>query len=278
MKRFGLALGGGGVRGLAHILALKAIDDCGIKPVAIAGTSMGAIMGALYAAGQSGKDIHKIVEKYTITGKDKLRDIYTKKKHLIKWLKAVRLEMGRGGILRVDGFLQYLLDEINVTRFEDLKIPFHVVTTNFWSGEQVIFSSGELMDAIRASMAIPGVFAPVVIDGEVLVDGGVVNNVPYDILAQFCDVTVAVDVAVTRRQGEVKVPNMLDSVLGMFDILVDEAMAYKMRDMPPTIYARPDIVNIRPLDFDKIDDVLSQSRPAMDDLRVQLVRARDSEV
>jgi NTE family protein len=275
MKKFGLALGGGGVRGLAHILALETLDDCGIKPVAVAGTSMGAIIGALYAGGNSGKDIRGIVEKYIIMSTDKLKDIYAKKKHLIKWLKAVRLEMGRGGILCVDGFLQYLLDEIKVSEFEDLQIPFHVVTTNFWTGEQVVFSSGKLIDAIRASMAIPGVFAPVVIDGEVLVDGGVVNNVPYDIIAELCDVTVAVDVAVTRRREQVKVPNMLDSVLGMFDILVDEATERKMREMPPMIYSKPEIVNIRPLDFDKIEDVLSQARPAMDELKEQLNRAKD---
>ena len=270
MKTLGLALGGGGARGLSHVLALETIDACGVEPVVLSGTSMGAIIGALYASGQSGEEIREGIDKHMITDEDTFKDVIAKRADLLKWLGAVRLEFGKGGLLRADGFLGFLLEEIRATTFEELKIPFHVVATDFWSGEPVVFNSGELLPAIKASMAIPGVFSPVVFDGKVLVDGGVVNNLPYDIIADQCDDTIAIDVAPTRRPGSSHVPNMMDSVLGMFDILVEAAIESRMEKAPPTIYVRPELVDVRTLDFDKIESVYEQSRPAMAALKIEL--------
>ena len=239
MKRVGVALGGGGVRGMAHVAALETIDACGIRPSVIAGTSMGAIIGALYASGQSGKSLREGIESHIVTHEDRFKDILSKTPRLVRWLRVVSAELGRGGFLKADGFLKYLFAAIGVTTFEELRIPLHVVATDFWTGEEVVISSGELLPAIMASMAIPGVFAPVVIGDRVLVDGGIVNNVPYDLLKGECECSVAIDVAPDRSVRENRVPNIIDATLGMFDMLVEKVMEGKRQEGAPTIYFRP---------------------------------------
>jgi NTE family protein len=234
---------------------------------------MGAIIGALYAAGHSGAAIKAGVRRHLVTRRDGTKEVLAKRADLLKWLRLVSIETGRGGLLRPDGFLAYLLDEIGVTTFEGLRIPLRVVATDFWSGEQVVFDSGDLLTAVKASMAIPGVFAPVVKEGRVLVDGGVVNNVPWDTLAGLCDATVAVDVS-PRRRPEVAaaLPNALDAGVGMFEILADRVTAMKMAASPPTLYLRPFTKRVQPLDFDKVEGVFAQAQPSMARFRADLGR------
>jgi len=271
-KGIGIALGGGGVRGLAHVLALECLDAVGIKPVAVAGTSMGAIIGALYAAGHSGAAIKAGIRRHLVSRRDGLKEVLAKRADLLKWLRLVSLETGRGGLLRPDGFLAYLFDAIGVSTFEQLEIPLRVVATDFWTGEQVVFESGDLLVAVKASMAIPGIFAPVVKDGRVLVDGGVVNNVPYDTLDDLCDRTIAVDVSPLRRSCDAELPSAVDALVGMFDILADRVTALKMAAHPPTLYLRPPIERVPPLEFDKIERVFAQAAPCMAGFRAELTR------
>jgi NTE family protein len=252
------------------VLALETIEACGIRPAALAGTSMGSIVGTLYASGLSGRDIHAALDAHVIARDDGWREIYRKKGNLIKWLSVVRPSWRTDGLLKADGFLRFLLDEIRAETFEDLEIPLQVVATDFYRAEAVVFSSGDLLPAIKASMAIPGIFVPVEHEGRVLVDGGVVNNVPYDLLQDECDVVIAIDVAPARDSEETATPNMVDAILGMFDALVEQVVAARRRDRPPTIYIRPALKGIRTLDFDRIQDVFRQARPAMDELRAAL--------
>jgi len=269
--KVGVALGGGGVRGFAHVLALQTIDACGIVPEALAGTSMGAIIGALYASGRKGTEIRAFVENHVVEEDDKLEDLFKKRDRLIKWLSALKPAWDGSGLLKADGFLHYLLDEIHAERFEDLEIPLRVVATDFHRGEPVVFDSGELLPAILASMSIPGIYVPVEHEGRVLVDGGLVDNLPYDLLDD-CDVTVAVDVAPTRDPDETEPPNMIDATIGMFDIFVDRAVERMRQERPPTIYLRPRLTGIRTLDFEKAETVFEQARPTMEELREALER------
>jgi NTE family protein len=268
--KVGVALGGGGVRGFAHVLALETIDACGLIPTALAGTSTGAIIGALYASGRSGKEIREVVEQHIITRSYGLKAIYRKKGNLLKWLSAVRPAWKGRGLLKADGFLQYLIEEIGISTFEELKIPLHVTATDFYRGEPVVFNTGELLPALRASMSIPGIFVPVEHNGKILVDGGVVNNLPYDLLVDKCDVTIAIDVAPTREVEEAKPPNIIDATLGMFDIMVDRVTECRIKERPPTIYVRPKLVGIRTLDFEKMEFVLEQAQPAMEEFKTKL--------
>ncbi len=272
MKSVGVALGGGGVRGLAHVAALETIDAFGVSPVVVSGTSMGAIIGAMYASGQSGEEIRRGINNHIVTRNDNFKDVLNKTPNLFKWLKFVSVEMSRGGFLGAEGLIKYLIEGINATTFEELSIPFYIVATNFWSGEEVVFSSGELLPALRATMAIPGVFTPIVVDDRVLVDGGVVNNVPYDLLIDKCDCTVAIDVSPTRTAGRHKVPNMLDSALGVYDMLVDKVMEGKIRENAASIYFKFSISDVRVLEFDKIESVLDQAQQSVPELKTQLER------
>lgn len=270
MSRIGLALGGGGVRGLAHIPILEVLDDLNCKPCAIAGTSMGAIIGALYASGMSGREIRERVKKHIITKDDNWRDVIDKRAGLLKWVNALALEMGRGGLIKADRFLNYLFDEIKRTTFEELDIPLIVVAADYWNAREVILETGALLPAIKASMAVPGVFAPVSIGGKVLVDGGVVNLVPYEHVMERCDLTIAVNVGRVRDTGKGEIPSTLEAILGTFDILQSAALDLKLKHRKPDIYVRPEISHIRMFDFGKVEDVFEQARPAVDRLRMQL--------
>jgi NTE family protein len=270
MKHIGLALGGGGVRAMAHVPILEAMDHSGLKISALAGTSMGAILGALYASGLTGEAIRQKIRRQAGLDGLKQKTFAGKSSLLLQWLKMVKFDSGRGGLLRADGFLTFLLDEIRDTTFEDLKIPLQVVTADFWTGEEVVFSSGPLLPALEASMAIPGIFSPVSFGGRVLIDGGMVNNVPYDRLTDGCDITIAIDVTPRRHPGKRQRPTLVESILGMYDILIDTAMARKLTNSSPSIYFRPGLDNVMTLDFSKITSVWAQTEPAMGDLMKQI--------
>ena len=268
--KIGLALGGGGVRGLAHITILEALDDLGIKPSIVAGTSMGAIIGALYASGISGKEIRKRVTRHLILKDDTWRDIIAKKGNLLKWVSAFSAEFKRGGFLSTQGFFEYLFSEIKKRTFEELEIPLLVIAADYWTADEIVFETDDLLPAIQASMAVPGVFAPVSIAGKVLVDGGVVNLVPYDHLLERAEFTIAVDVSKARNPGKHEIPSALESILGAFNIMQASALAEKMRYRKPDIYVRPEIQGVRMLDFGKTEEVFLQTAPAVDLLRKQL--------
>lgn len=263
----GIALGGGGVRGLAHILTLEVLDDCGVVPHRISGTSMGAIIGTVYAAGMNGTEIREHVQQMTISKDDRVRDIWRKAGNLKNWLKFFKFTKGKEAILSADGFLDLLLEMLKVETFEDLEIPLSVVATDYYRDERVVMESGDLRSALKASMAIPGVFEPVVRDGRVLVDGGMADNLPYEILQKDCDVVIAVDVQPHWDREETTVPQMVNAVLGMYDALIERGTQSKLKENPPTAYIRPQLVDIGILDFDKIESVYGQTAPTMKVLR-----------
>ena len=273
MKRIGLTLGGGGVRGLAHVPVLEVLDELGCKPCVISGTSMGAVIGALYASGMSGKTIKERIKKHIILKSDAWPDVLKKKGDLLKWLDAFAFEFGRGGLVNTDKFLNYLLAEIGENTFEKLDIPLIVVATDFWGAEEVVFEKGELIPAIKASMAVPGIFAPISIGDKSLVDGGVVNLVPYDHILDRCDVSIVVNVAKARTPGKSDPPTVLESILGTFEIMQMAALTEKMKHRKPDIYIHPEISDVRMFDFNKVEDVYLQAQPAIDELRA-LVQAK----
>lgn len=272
MTTFGLALGGGGVRGLAHALVLEALDELGCRPSIIAGTSMGALMGALYASGVPGRTIRETIQKNVISGRDTWRDILKKRADLLKVARTVAFERGPGGTVKADRFLNFLLAAVHKTRFEELDIPLHVVAADYWSGEEVVMNKGPLLPALKASMAIPGVFAPVTLGGRVLLDGGLVNLVPYEHILGRCDVSIAVNVSGIREPGRNRIPNVWESVLGSFEVMQAVTFSEKLKRCQPDICVQPDIVDVPILAFGKAARVLRQAAPAVDDLKRQIER------
>jgi NTE family protein len=267
VQRIGLALGGGGAKGIAHIVILELLDEMGIRPHRISGTSIGAVIGAMYASGMSGADIRGVIKRMTISEGDSIADVLLRK-DLLKWIDLVDINFGRTGLLHGEKVMKYLYEMMKTESFEELEIPLKVVAADFWTRETVVISSGPLLPAVKASMAIPGVFTPVKLDGRVLIDGGGVDPVPYEWLLDECDVTVAVDVMGDLTEG--RLPGFLDIVLTTFDVMQDSIIAEKLKRRPPDIYIRPRIMDVKILEFDKAERVLHAAIPAKEELREKL--------
>ncbi|MGH9452969.1 MAG: patatin-like phospholipase family protein, partial [Terriglobia bacterium] len=158
-RRIGLALGGGFARGLAHIGVLKVLVENHIPIHAIAGTSVGSIVGAAFASGATPEEM-----------REKARDI--------RWRSFARWTIHRLGMAKTDRMDEMLLQLFHTLRFEDLAIPLHILATDLVTGEPVIFTNGDLIPAVRGSCSFPGLFVPVEYQGHMLVDGALISSVP----------------------------------------------------------------------------------------------------
>lgn len=269
MPEFGLALGGGGVKGLAHIALLKKLDQLGAKPAVIAGTSIGAIIGALYAAGISGEEIETRVRAHILTRQDNLKSAYQRRAHLVKWVKVFAFERNRGGLFTAQGLFEHLFTEIKDMQFDDLQIPFVAIATDFHRGEEIPLNQGNLLTAVTASMAVPGVFAPVTIDERLLVDGGLVNNVPCDYVTAAGRKVIASDVICLSTKGT---PKTTQIIAGAMSIMLRAATERKFADCPPDFVLHVDTEDIDSFDFRKINKVLKRGDEAVAKASAQLER------
>ncbi len=242
MKKIGLALGGGGARGLCHIKFIEALDELGLKPSIIAGTSMGAIIGAFYASGLSGVQMENILNE--IDFKD--------------FFKMIDLSfLSRSSLIKGKGVENFIKQNIPANTFEELNIPLKIVATDFWRENDVVFDSGELLPAIRASISIPVIFEPVILDDKVLIDGGITNNLPYDLIRNECDILIAIDVSGSKSiPDKLKAPSWFDNIMSTFQILQSSIVEYQMKLYEPDIYIKPELIDINILDFEKVDNIL----------------------
>ncbi len=259
--RVGLALGGGGAKGLAHIPMLEALDELGIRPHRIAGTSIGAIIGSLYAGGLSGTRIRGLVEQFFVSQSESERKLFALPRSL-RWLDFIDPALGSGGLLDSNDFIAFLGESIPARKFRDLEIPLKVVAADLWSGAPVVLDSGPLLSAVQASMAVPGVFPPVERDGRKLVDGGLANPLPYDLLRGECDLVIAIDVSGDQQPEDGKELSSLGMIFHSFQIMSHNILAEKLRYRQPDIYIKPDLVNIRMLEFYKAREVFEGAVPA----------------
>ena len=228
----GLALGGGGARGLAHIHVIEVLDEMGIRPSLIVGSSIGAIMGAAMAAGLSGRDIREHTLATVGNRTEVMNRIWSLRPATIvdAWSNGFRF-----GQFNLERILRAFLPEELPARFEDLKIPLQVVTADFYGQQEHVCEAGDLYTAIAASAALPAVFMPVRIDGRIMVDGGLWNPVPFDHLRGRADITIGVDV-VGKPEGDRDVmPNRIDSLFGASQLTMASITAMKLREAPPDI-------------------------------------------
>lgn len=166
--KIGIVLSGGGIRGIAHLGVLQALTEAGIQFDRISGTSAGAIVGALFAQGHQPNEIFQIFLKTRLS-------------------KFFRPAFGAFGLLSLDHTRSLFMEYLPHDSFSSLKIPLVISATNFSEGKLVYFSSGKLIQAILASSSIPGIFKPIMIDGKMFVDGGILNNFPIEPLRDDCD-------------------------------------------------------------------------------------------
>jgi NTE family protein len=182
--KVGLALSGGAVRGMSHIGILKVLEKENIPINFVAGTSIGALIGTIYASGVKIEKLEQIAKT-------------------TKWKKLVDFTIPKTGFIAGKRIEDYIKKIIGNKNFEDLGIPLSIVATELNSGQKVVFNQGNLTKAIRASISMPGVFEPVVEDGSIFIDGGLVDPVPVDIVKEMgADIVITVDLTINIEKGD----------------------------------------------------------------------------
>jgi NTE family protein len=254
MKSVGLALGSGGARGLAHIAVLEALDDLGVKPAAIAGASIGALIGAAYAAGMRGKDIrHYVIALAHGRGEIRRRLMQSRAGTLSDFFSGA---FSQATQMDAEKFCAQFLPEQVPADFSSLDIPLTVMATDLYRRQEVRLASGPLHAAVAASIAIPGLFRPAVIDGRILIDGGTTNPLPYDVVTGKADIVIAVDVFGVPAAERVDMPSTWECVFTTLQIMGGAIVAAKLSHAMPGLLIRPNVTIFRTLDFYQASAIL----------------------
>lgn len=226
--RIALALGGGAARGFAHVGVLKALETNGIVPDAIVGTSAGSVVGSLYAAGFGAFDLQKLA-------------LQLDQSAFADWALFDR------GFLKGEALERFINKQVGNKPIEQLKRKFAAVATNLSTGEAVIFSSGNVGVAVRASSSVPGVFSPVVIGDKEYVDGGLVSPVPVRIARQIGNADIVIGVDISGRPSGRKNQGSIDVMLDTIAIMGNRIASYELRDADVVI--QPDVRSMSPSNF-----------------------------
>jgi NTE family protein len=263
MIRLGLALGGGGARGLAHVKVLEAVDELGVKPAIIAGTSIGAIIGSAYASGMPATEIALFCKKVLAKRSTLLRHVYS------RW-KGSLWSRWRGrpfAAFKSERVFELLLPHGLPQHVEDLPIPFRIVTTDFRAQAPYVITRGPLVPAIAASAALPGLLTPLKIDGRILIDGGFVNPLPIDVVKGDADAILAVDVnGAVAADGE-RSPRLIETLLGAQQIALRSIINEKLKVCPPDILVRPQVGHYRVLDFLRVEEIWRDASGAKEEAK-----------
>ena len=260
MERVGLALGGGGARGIAHIAYLKALEEMGIRPSVISGTSSGAIAGAMYAGGMKPDEMLSAVQsalsvRRTISG------------------YFGRREANADGVSTVaKKALERLLPK---KTFEDLVVPTRILATHFHTLKERVFSEGEIMGPLMASIAYPNAFFPQPVEGEYYVDGGATNIVPFDIIRRECDVLIAIDVSAVRPNN--LKPNIKHALHATWTATQEALISLKLQQCPVEVFERPTFDDVSTMEFYKYRRIYSRAEEYIPDFKQKLKRILEGE-
>ncbi len=286
--RIGLVLGGGGAMGAAHIGVLRVLDELRIPIDCVAGTSMGALVGATFAAGVSPAEIEGqvlAVDWSEVVGSKGDRDLMPIRRKLQGQPYTNNLEMGvtsgklaePGGFLNsqdIDALLRRLVGSARyVDDFDALPIPFRAIATDMVAGEMVVLGSGDLSVAMRASMAVPGAFTPVIMGDKVLADGGQMRNLPVDIGRQMCgDVIIAVSLT-NPQPTAAELSSSLALVARALDVMINansNAQLVTLTDQDVSIVVQ--MGDIGPVNFERVPDAIPLGQAAALAVSAQLAR------
>lgn len=292
--KIGLVLSGGAARGLAHIGVLKALEEQGVRIDAIAGTSMGAVVGGLYASGYSIAELEKLATtldwQQALSDAPPRKDVPFRRKQddrdfLVKQKLSFRDDGSLGlplGVIQGQNLALLLESKLahaaDVRDFDKLPIPFRAVATDITSGEKVIFRRGHLPQVIRASMSIPAVFAPVELDGRLLVDGGMTDNIPVDVVREMgVDLAIVVDIGTplrNRKQLATVVVVLNQSITLMTRRNSEEQLASLRRE---DILVQPPLSAFGVTDFGRAQDMIDAGYRATRALDPRLASLRRRE-
>jgi len=264
--KIGLALGGGGARGLAHLGVLKVLNREGIKIDYICGVSMGSIIGALFALGLDLAAIEKEILKYNKKTKImQIADIdFFSRKSILKGVKPYQF---------IEKFIY------SEAQFTDTIVPFSIVATDLNTGDEAILKEGNILEAVKASSCVPGIFPPVKIGTDYYIDGGVVNPTPVDVVSEMgADLVIAVDLVVKKKE-DIENPNFFNTLMRSYDIIRAQAVKFKMSQVGDSIVLiKPDMGGIvDSFKFDNMDRFIKVGEEAAEAMLPE-IRKRISEI
>jgi len=242
--KLGLALGGGAARGFAHIGVIQILEENGIKPDVVVGTSAGSLVASIYATGKDGKMLQKIAEEMDEAS-------------ITDWTLPF---FNRGGMLRGDAYAKYVGVQVDHKLIEQTVLPLGIVATDLKTGHGVLFRRGDITTAVRASSAVPGVFPPVKIGAVEYVDGGLVSPVPVRFARQMgATVVIAVDIS-AAPEGEAS-DSVLQILLKTFSIMAKSINEFEIKSADVQI--RPSLVGVGSSDFAAKKRSIDAGRTAM---------------
>jgi len=267
-KTFALALGGGGARGLAHIAVLEALDEIGARPMAVAGTSIGALVGAAYAAGMSGREIRRFVIALAHDRGEIFRRLIAARAGTFSNL--FNIGFGSATLVDAEKFCAQFLPEQVPDDFGALAIPLMIIASDLYRRQPAVFASGALKPALAASIALPTVMRPVIVDGRVLIDGGATNPLPFDQLRGRADIVVAVDISGEPTDERRDIPNPWECLLTTVLVMGSAITAEKLKHGAPDLIVRPKVGGFRSLDFLQASAILRASEPVKAEVKEKL--------
>ena len=292
--RIGLVLSGGAARGLAHIGVLKALEEQGIKIDAIAGTSMGAVIGGLYASGYKIDELEKLALginwQQALSDAPPRKDVPFRRKQddrdfLVKQKLSFRDDGSLGlplGVIQGQN-LALLLESLlahasDIRDFDKLPIPFRAVATDIVSGEKRVFRKGHLPQVIRASMSIPAVFAPVEVNGRLLVDGGMVDNIPLDVAREMgVDIAIVVDIGTPLRNRK-QLATVIDVLNQSITLMTQRNSQEQLATLHPNdILIQPPLAGFGVTDFGRAQEMIDAGYRATRILDARLTALRPAE-
>lgn len=248
--RIGLALGGGAARGFAHVGVIQVLEEAGIRPVLVAGTSAGSLVAAIYASGKTGKQMQQVAETM-------------EEATMADWT----MPLFNRGMLRGDALARYVNGQVGARLIEDLPLPLGIVATDLNSGQSMLFQRGDTGTAVRASSAVPAVFQPVRISGREYVDGGLVSPVPVRAARQMgAELVIAVDIS-SPPEGNLAA-GTLEVLLQTFSIMSKSINYFELKEAD--VVVRPTLTGISSSDFGARKRSIEAGRRAMLQLLPQL--------
>lgn len=257
--KIGLVLGSGGARGLAHIVVLETLDRLKLQPVEMAGTSIGAILGAAYASGVTGAELRA----HAIQDFKNRTDVMTRlfQTRVGRFVDMFQQGLANPVLVDGEGILERFLPRPLPETFAELSMPLSVIAADFHRLDRVVFTEGALRPAVAASMAIPGLVRPVVYRDRVMVDGGAVDPLPVRAISGEADLIIAVDVsrAAAREEGE-RIPNAVETGFRVFDLMQAAlADAQASENSRPIYRLKAPVEGFNALDFFSAKGILSAS-------------------
>jgi len=241
--RIGLALGGGAARGFAHVGVIQVLEEAGIRPDLVAGTSAGSLVASIYASGKTGSQLQRVAETM-------------EEATIADWT----VPLFNRGVLRGDALARYVNGQVGSRLIEDMQIPLGIVATDLNSGRDMLFQRGDTGTAVRASSAVPGVFQPVKISGRDYVDGGLVSPVPVRAARKMgAELVIAVDIS-SPPDGNLS-NGTLDVLLQTFSIMSLSINTFELRDAD--VLVRPILNGVASSDFSSRKRSIEAGRKAM---------------